>query len=135
MWASYKYEGDKISNKENTNERPTDYSKWHREFLPSFCYMQDIDCIEYRVIKDEIVPVAIIETGRWDRVKFTDTQKKIVMYIADRLNIPVYFVEYFIDGVNNKFKVDNLTNDKNSIILRNDEYINFLINVGGRNVR
>ena len=69
-----------MTRNETTNERPTDYSSWHRK-LPSFCTAQDIDWIEYRTINDEVIPAAIIETGRWKRTRFKDNQIKIILRI------------------------------------------------------
>lgn len=116
-----------MTRNETSNERPTDYSKWHRK-LPDYCMAQDVDWVEYRTINDELTPVAIIETGRWDRTRFKDAQIIISKQIAEKLNIPIYFVEYFIDESdckNNRFKVKKLK-EGDEIILNNREYGEFI---------
>jgi len=117
---------------ETTGERPTDYSTWHRNELPGYCTAQDIDWVEYRIKDEKPIPVAIIETGRWNRSKFKDFQVQIAKTIAEKLEIPVYFVEYFIDEenyYNNRFKVIKLNNGNKEIVLRNEEYKEFLKNL------
>lgn len=119
-----------MSRNEITNERPTDYSKWHRT-LPNYCKAQDIDWIEYRIKDEEPTPVAIIETGRWNRSNFVGNQILITRGIAEKLGIPVYFVEYSIDKKNydkNVFKIQNLDDlyENNTRIMSNVEYSNFI---------
>jgi len=117
-----------MTRNETTNERPTDYSQWHRT-LPDWCMAQDVDWVEYRTINEELTPVAIIETGRWNRTRFKDAQIEISKKVAIALNIPVYFVEYFIDEKdykNNRFKVKKIDSDNDEIILTNHEYSEFI---------
>ena len=115
-----------MSRKEITNERPTDYSKWHREKLPAFCLAQDVDWIEYRKFGEIVKPVAIIETGRWDRTKFIGNQRIISQYIAKKLDVPCFFVEYHINNGNSVFKVLELLENKERI-MSELEYKNFIM--------
>lgn len=118
-----------MTRNETTNTRPTDYSSWHRTMLPDYCMAQDIDWVEYRTINEKLTPVAIIETGRWNRTRFKDAQVIISKQIADKLSIPGYFVEYFIDeknSINNRFKVKKLDNGDKVVILNNHEYSEFI---------
>jgi len=113
-----------VSRKEITNERPTDYSKWHRT-LPDFCKVQDLDWIEYRIKDDELKIVAIIETGRWSRTKFVGNQIKVTKHIAEKLGVPCFFVEYIIKNGNSIFKVKDLDTEKERI-MSELEYSNFI---------
>ena len=114
---------------ETTGERPTDYSKWHRS-LPDYCKAQDVDWVEYRIKEDIPMPVAVVETGRWSRSKFKGSQIVLSRHIAEKLDVPSYFVEYAIDEnnyENNVFKVKNLNNDNGFRIMSNKEYSKFIM--------
>ena len=117
-----------MTRNETTNERPTDYSKWHRA-LPDYCMAQDVDWVEYRSINEELIPVAIIETGRKDRTRFKDAQIIISKQIAKALDVPIFFVEYYIDEKdykNNRFIVKKLDDTNKVITLNNHEYSEFI---------
>ena len=116
-----------MSHREMTGERPTDYSKWHRT-LPDYCKAKDIDWIEYREKNGSVIPVAVIEVGRWRRTKFVGNQVTISKHIAEKLGIPLFFVEYTIkpnDYDKNVFKVINMQ-DGSERIMSNMEYSNFI---------
>jgi len=117
-----------MTRQETSYQRPQDYNLWHRT-LPDFCKAQDIDWIEYRINDDnQLEIVAIIETGRWNKTKFVGNQIRLVKQIANKLNIPAYFVEYAInsDYDRNIFRVKNL--DNNIVhVMSNKQYSMFIM--------
>lgn len=114
-----------MSRIETTFERPSDYSQWHRS-LPDCCKVQDIDFVEYRENDKGLEIVAIIETGRWSRSKFVGNQVEITKMIAERLNVPAYFVEYVIDDNRSIFRIRSLDINEDRIMSEN-EYKNFIM--------
>ena len=96
---------------------------------------QDIDYIEYRSDGENIEPVALIETGRMDRSRFTDTQEKMALTIANALEIPAFFVEYHIDENdhnNNRFKLKKISGSNGVVEMSNREYAEFLMHLRGK---
>ena len=103
------------------------YNDWHRKH--EGIAMIDIDSVEIRKVDGCVQPVALVETGRWNRSRFKSIQKDIIMQIADTLGIGCFFVEYSINLSNNslnKFKVTNLK-DGSVEFLSNEEYKIFII--------
>jgi len=95
------------------------YNKWHWQNLPSWCYMIDLDSIEFRPNRGI---VAIIETRSTDTY-LNKFQYEIVTRIARLLNVPAYLVRHSLDL--KMFKVKNLVTDEEKELNEGD-YINFL---------
>lgn len=72
------------------------YSRDHRDKLPHYCLMTDIDSIEYRIINGEPRPVAIVElkglTKHGVKEFFKTSQYRLEKYIASVLKIPFFIV-------------------------------------------
>jgi len=93
--------------------------------------------VEWRWINNKITIVAVIETGRWERVKFSEHQKNVALQVAMALKVPAYFVEYkidFSDSSNTTFEVTELSeSDKTSLgpfILSEEDYKQFIKTIG-----
>ncbi|PKN12747.1 MAG: hypothetical protein CVU69_05130 [Deltaproteobacteria bacterium HGW-Deltaproteobacteria-4] len=104
-------------------DRSENYLKWHREQGREL-YMQDIDCIEYKFINGEVVPLSVneitmVESGiavttnylnaivdRFNR----DAQYKVITSIAKILGVEARVVLYREDCT--EFWLYNLTKKK-----------------------
>ncbi len=112
--------------KETTGERDLKYSRWHRT-LPENCLAMDIDWVEWRDDK----PKALIEVSKINPetvgpsedpykktlyyvLRRTYFQRKCLLYIANKLNIPAFIVVYD-DELKNFLvcKIDEDLNKKN----------------------
>jgi len=102
--------------KEYTNNRNLEYSLWHRQ-LPFFCYAMDLDWIEWRNNRGI---VALIETKKSGYL--SDFQRKVYLELADKINVPVYFVKY--NNLDCFEVLDLKTNEKR--ILNELEYKEFI---------
>ena len=77
---------------EITGRRDLTYSRWHRT-LPSYCYMVDIDCVEWRSTKGV---VALIETCIGTAIAYKKKfQLRVLKEIAGKLGVPCYLVIYY----------------------------------------
>lgn len=97
------------------------YNKWHWESCPKNIYMMDLDCLEIRGNKI----VALIET-RTTQTPLNDWQKRIVLQVADSLNVPAFLTSH--NEALSEFRVTNLRTDETKI-LKEFDYIEFLQNL------
>ena len=95
------------------------YSRWHWENLPPYCYMIDLDCVEWRPSKGI---EALIETRATDTF-LNKFQHGIITSIAQAMNVPAYFVRHNPELT--QFKVMNLATEQEKIMTAED-YKNFL---------
>jgi len=102
-----------MSRYEKTNNRPTDYSSWHRT-LPNSCPTTDIDFVEIRnnVIK------ALVEVKN-NGVDIQDWQKNVYIELAKKLECAAYFIRYTINEFNYNDNIFNVTN-----LITNESYTN-----------
>jgi hypothetical protein len=84
---------------EVTGERPSNYSKWHRRALPSWCSVTDGDWFEQRTKDGKFKAVAYIETIQVPVVHGADkayppwpSKANLCQEIKDEMGIPVYIV-------------------------------------------
>lgn len=72
------------------------FSAWHRKNLPAWCYMTDIDFLEYRIVNGTYVPKAIFELKEWHvtQAKYLEDNAnyKVIKELCRRLGIPFYVV-------------------------------------------
>jgi len=80
-----------VSRREVTGKRPLEYSKFHREHLPRWCYMTDIDAVEWREGRGI---VALIETADIRSKCDRDWQLRVLKELSRRSGIPAYFVRH-----------------------------------------
>ena len=88
--------------KEITDNRPSHYSKWHRnpDKLPSWCKMTDGDFFEQRVVDGRFCSVAYIETIEVDDVNTAQMggypiyphKDALCKEIQEKMKIPSYIV-------------------------------------------
>ena len=115
---------------EVTNNRPKDYSKWHRyPNLPYWCYQTDGEFFEQRIVNNEMTVIAYIETLEIPYYKspsdypIWDSKKALAKQIASRMNIPAFYVWHTKDC--KVFFVKNVTCDK-IIKMYEKEYKEFI---------
>lgn len=84
---------------EITGERPSNYSRWHRRALPSWCSVTDGDWFEQRTKDGQFKAVAYIETIQVSVVDGADkayppwpSKMSLCKDIKNRMGIPVYVV-------------------------------------------
>ena len=131
--------------KEQTNNRPSNYSKWHRPpNLPNWCLLADGDWFEMRETGESIEPVACIETMEigglfikqaQQNYPLWKTKKYLLKEIQLRMNIPVYIVRHTSDC--HLFAISRLTQDgdeTSQLIYDENQYKKFLIEIqnGGK---
>lgn len=96
--------GEEGKRVEKTGLRKADetYSSWHRT-LSNWCYVTDIDWLEYRDKNGELIPVAILETKQWhvtERKHFEDNANfKAIKKVADMIDVPFYVVWIDIQSI------------------------------------
>lgn len=99
--ATYTYLGNEIMvREERFNSRDLRYSNWHRT-LPDFCYMIDLDCVEWRSNRGI---VAFIETAlrdpnqtMSDQLDNKSFEVKVLHELFNRTDIPTFIVFYSDD--------------------------------------
>ena len=110
-----------MSKREITGKRPLNYSRFHREQLPPWCYMTDLDSIEWR---DSRGIVALIETAdihsRCDR----RWQMNVIRELSCRADIPAYFVRY--DQECRIFLVERIDRLGFQKVMDRNQYIKFI---------
>lgn len=121
-----------MSRWEVTNERPTEYSTWHRT-LPNSCPYTDIDLVEVR--KGKIVAIIETKRGLYKRNlnpnRSWNWQKSILIQLSKKLDCKVFLIEYDIDIENydnNLFDITDLFTDKEYPNITNYKYCNFCLN-------
>lgn len=118
---------------EITGERPSNYSRWHRQALPVECYMTDGDWFEQRVKNRELVSVSYIETIQIATVEQADTRyplwkskKSLSLEIEEKMGIPAYTVWHNPDCTD--FLVLRITETKPKR-MNKDKYVEFIKNL------
>lgn len=118
---------------EYSNNRDLSYSEWHRDHLPSECYVMNLDWIEYRKNnEDSRNPkiVCLIE-DKDDRAGELQIWKRSVMIqIANALNVSAYIVYHNVCRRYDhhslwKFKVTNLITNETQM-MDETQYRNFI---------
>jgi len=83
---------------EITENRPPNYSKWHRENLPPDCFMTDGDWFEQRKHNGKLCAVAYIETVQIPKHKtyrgypIWESKQALAEQIQEQMGIPSFFV-------------------------------------------
>jgi len=118
---------------EITERRPTNYSRWHREALPEWCYMTDGDWFEQRVIEGELKAVAYIETIEIEKPgegnkshPLWKSKRALCLEIERKMGIPAYVVWH--NAACNDFLVQRIT-ETNPRRMNKEEYIEFIKNL------
>jgi len=114
---------------ETTNNRPSEYSKWHRELGNEYTAI-DIDYVEIRNGK---IRALICTTYCYSRqhihlnkdviFKRTEFERKIVIDMALKLGVPAYYVIHSIDMKD--FLVVDLLKETNEE-MNEAEYVKFI---------
>jgi len=85
-------------------ERDLVFNNWHRNILNNRCYVTDIDFLEYRIKKDEIILKAIFEVKEWHVTapKYIENCSNFnaIKKVAEIVKIPFYFTWYKKDSEN-----------------------------------
>jgi len=95
-------------------QRDLAVSEWHRENLPRWCYVTDVDFLEYRFESGELVLKAILEVKEWHVVqpKYIEENAnfKAVRKLCESLRLPLFVIWYDKDerGKPIKFKLWNV---------------------------
>ena len=115
---------NKGKQRKDTEDRAASYRAW-RWTLGGGCYVSDIDHVEYRIVGDEIKPVALLELTRvdgdrlipnkylssiLDRFKKRDAQKKLITFAATELKCKAWVVLFRHDL--SEFWLYNLSNER-----------------------
>lgn len=92
--------------KDPVDDHAAEYRTWHRS-LPGYCYMLDVDCIEWRFVNGELVPKMVVELTSLPRGATTPyfeaiteryeeggLQGAAVRYVARALQVPACTVAY-----------------------------------------
>jgi len=114
---------------ELTNNRPGNYSHWHRERLPGWCFNTDGDWFEQRKKGDTLVVVAYIETIQIplnslpDEYPVWDSKINLAKEINDKMFIPCFFVWHYPDC--SYFFIKRIGKD-HYIMMKENDYINFI---------
>lgn len=116
---------------EITDRRPSNYSKWHRfPTLPEWCYMDDGDWFEQRIINGKLMSVAYVETIQVKVVEDAHkdvlvwaAKKRLAKEIGTKMNIPAYIVWHNKECTD--FLVLNLL-EKAPKRMASEDYINFI---------
>jgi len=125
---------------EITGERPSNYSKFHREILPEWCYMTDGDWFEQRWINNEFKLIAYVETIQVpsleddpDRIYPVWSSKKgLCGKIEAKMGIPAYVVWH--NEACTKFFVQRALIEAKGRTMNQSEYIDFILTLGGRSL-
>lgn len=85
--------------REITGKRPTNVSRWHRLFLPEWCYVTDGDWFEQRSPEGELKTVAYIETIQMREPRrgavshpVWSAKEALCLEIERKMGIPAYVV-------------------------------------------
>lgn len=126
--------------REITQGRPTNYSRWHRyPTLPKWCYLVDADWFEMRERDGRLIPVACIETMEVGALFIRNAQREyslwdakiaLYKYIKQKLGVPVFIVRHTSDC--KLFSVARLTDgggETEAKVMSEDEYKELLLNL------
>ena len=75
---------------ERTGKRSLAFSGWHRNYMPSHCYMSDLDVVEYRRGRE---CVGLVEV-KYGNAPLEYSQRKLFTDMADRLQVPLFSANY-----------------------------------------
>lgn len=124
---------------ELTDARPTNYSKWHREKLPRWCYVTNGDWFEQRSIDGKLATIALIETIEVPGGRNTETadkefpiwqSKKALLENAEKeWNVPTFIVWH--NPSCTEFLVQRI--GQPPVKMNEQEYRAFLMNLRGSN--
>ena len=119
---------------DSREDRSLDYRDWRRTFASS-SYVMDIDQVEYRIVDDEFIPVAVIELTRTDeavrsavalqtsvlrRISEENIQAKVLVSMAERLGVDAFLVLFVADL--SEFHVYNLSTEKGWWVMNPERY-------------
>jgi hypothetical protein len=82
---------------DKTGQRELVFNYWHRKFLSNKCYATDIDFYEYRIVKNNILPKAILECKRLhvkQKKYISSANTKALFILAKRAGIRFFIVLY-----------------------------------------
>lgn len=129
---------------EYSGNRDLSYSEWHRLYLPSKCYVMNLDWIEYReewvsqelnkVAKAKKPKIVALIEDKDDRAgKLQEWKKEVMLQISQALNVPTYLVYHNMCRRYDhrqlwKFEVVNLLTNATTI-MNEPEYRNFIENL------
>ena len=135
----------KERNREDTEDRAKPYrdARWHK-MTPKFGAVQDIDHLEYTIVDNEVVPIALMELtlGELNKNKNeyplnylnaiikrfkTETQGKLITSLAKQLNVSAFIILFNRDV--STLAVYNLSKDKGWKHYTWSEYQRFLKNL------
>ena len=127
--------------REITNKRPTNYSKWHRAKLPEWCYLTDGDWFEQRLVNDKLAAVACFETIEVPPLFIHDAQEHYELWpskrallhdISQGMQIPCFVVRHTPDC--KLFSLSRITpsgEETEAKVLDEQKYAAFLCSLGG----
>lgn len=113
---------------EITNNRPKNYSKWHR-ILPDWCYNTDGDFFEQRIQDGKLTAIAYIETvqipdnKKPDEYDIWDHKKRLAEQINKVMGIPCFYVWHYANC--KTFFVQRVGSDK-IVKMYENEYKEFI---------
>jgi len=86
------------------------FNNWHRANLSNYCYVTDVDFLEYRIKDNKIILKAIFEVKEWHVTEPRYIEEcanfKAIKELANIAKLPFYFVWYEkVDETINKFKL------------------------------
>jgi len=119
--------------KEITNNRPKNYSRWHRT-LPSWCYQTDGDFFEQRKHNGSMVTIAYVETIEIPMGKnhvdypIWDSKKALLTDIKNKMSIPCFVVWHYPNC--KTFFVMKWGNN-NTMKMCEQDYKSFILNLKG----
>lgn len=142
--------GAKARQRDDTEDRTLVYRDWRREVVGrgkrrATCYTSDLDQIEYVIVKNVPIPVAILELTRYDhdehdgpsqswakyksaildRYFFRDAQGRFVKVMAERMGVPAYIV-LFRKDLGSFYLFDMIDPRANWVHMEPDEYKEWL---------
>ena len=122
--------------RELTGKRPGNYSAWHRDKLPKWCYHTDGDWFEQRLVNGKLVAVAYIETieipplfinNAQREYKLWPSKKALIADIYNRMGIPCFIVRHTADCTNFCVSRATSTGDEIEALVMNEaNYIEWI---------
>ncbi len=142
--------GAKARQRSDNEDRTLAYRDWRREVVGrghrrSTCYTSDLDQIEYIIVDNIPIPVAILELTRYDhdehdgqsqswakyksaildRYFFRDAQGRFVKVMAERMGVPAFIV-LFRKDLGSFYLFDMIDPHVNWVHMEPDEYKEWL---------
>jgi len=99
-------------------KRDLAFNDWHRDNLPRWCYVTDVDFLEYRFKKGEIVLKAMLEIKEWHVVhpKYIEENAnfKAVKKLCELSGLPLFVIWYKKDEKGNivRFRLWNVFDEE-----------------------